>query len=387
MNRPTPQSKRISLIIETSTESGRNLLHGVMRYARQKPDWFIHHEWRNTDVFTPQWLRFWHGDGMIARLETQEIADLVLRRHVPVIDVLGNLNLPGIPSAQVDHEAIAAMAADHLLGLGFRHFAYCGLKDVPWSIRRGEAFRACLRARGRDCRVHEWTATDEYDWDEEVGAMLRFLVELPRPCGIMLCNDHHSRLVMETCNRHGMAIPDEFAVIGVDDDPTYYRITDPPLTSIQTDDENLGYCAAGLLDRIMDGKPWNGTPLAVPPRGVAARTSTDVTSVSDDEVSRAAAYIRKYALGDISVDDIVRSVGISRTLLQRRYRDQLGRTLHGDILSVRLQEARRLLEETRMSMAGIADQCGFTHQAHFAQVFRRRFDRTPLQHRRMYAKD
>lgn len=377
---------KVTLIVETSFASGRNIVRGVVRYARRHGPWLMHHEWRNTDLFFPPWLKRWEGDGIIARIENPRMAKALLALGAPVVDLLGAMRLPKVPLVHVDDAAIARAAAAHLLERGFRHFAFCGLRDFPWSVNRRQAFVDTLAREGFACAVNEWTPRRRapWSWEREQNQMTDWLLRLPRPLGIMLCNDLHGHFVLEACRRGGIAVPDEAAIVGVDNDESVCDVCDPPLSSVVPDDERVGEEAARLLDALMHGRAWDGRPIIVPPLGVHTRLSSDTMAVPDAHVAAAVGYIRENACHGIRVGDVARAAPLSRSLLQRRFRAALGRSIHEEILRVRIEHARFLLEESEMPLAEVADRSGFRHQAYLGDVFRRHLGQTPLTYRRQH---
>ncbi|MBU0677212.1 MAG: DNA-binding transcriptional regulator [Verrucomicrobia bacterium] len=384
--RKAARRPNVTLIVETSLGSGRNILRGVARYAREHGPWLFHHEWRNTDLYYPPWLEDWEGDGIIARIENEEILLKLKSFNVPIVDVLGTMKDPDIPLVHVDDESIARLAADHLLERGFTRFGFCGLKGLNWSSRRAAAFKAAVESEGHSCSVLEWDSRKNtgWSWEKEVAAVLSWLRDLPKPVGIMLCNDQHAHLVLQACRGGGIAVPDEIALVGVDNDEPMCEVCDPPLSSVMPDDERVGYEAATLLDTLMRGNRRSAKPVYIQPSGVFTRLSTDVLAIEDSQVAQAVRFIREHACEDISIDDVVKQVPLSRSLLQRRFRKILERSLHDEIINVRLNHARFLLEEGDIPLALVAEKSGFKHQAYMGAVFRKRFGVTPLQHRRMH---
>ncbi len=377
---------RITLIVETAFASGRNIVRGVLRYARRQGPWAIHHEWRNTDLFFPPWIKNWTCDGIIARIETPRLAKALRALKAPVVDVLGALHLPKVPLVHVDDVAIARAAAAHLLERGFRHFAYCGIRSFSWSDARRRAFVEALAREGHECAVHEWVMRDPspWSWDRGQGEMTDWLLRLPKPLGIMLCNDAHGQFVLEACRRGHIAVPDEVAMVGVDNDEYVCNVCDPPLSSVAPDDERVGEEAARLLDAMMHGHEWGEGPILIPPSGVHTRLSSDTMAVRDPQVAMAVGYIRENARHGVRVDAVARAAGLSRSLLQRRFREALGRSVHDEIVRIRIEHARFLLEESDMSLIEVAERSGFRHQAYLGDIFKRRLGQTPLAYRRQH---
>jgi LacI family transcriptional regulator len=378
--RPGQAAPRVALVIETSLASGRDILRGIARYAREHGPWSIYHEPRSLEDSVPGWLRDWDGDGIIARVQNAQIAEAVATSGVPTVDVLGVARRPELPLAHVDNAAIARLAARHFLERGFRHFGFCGLDGVNWSDERREAFARAVAGGGRTCSVFSFR--DRADWEDEQDRLADWVRALPRPCAVMACNDPRGQMVLEACRRVVARVPDEVAVIGVDNDEPICAIADPPLSSVVPDHERVGYEAASLLDRVRAGEAGPGEEVFIPPLGIVARPSSDVIALDDREVAEAIGFIRRRACDGLGVDEICRELALSRSTLQRRFRAALGRTIHDEIVRVRLAHARELLAETDMPIAKIAERCGFGHQEYLGAVFRARFGQTPASFRR-----
>jgi LacI family transcriptional regulator len=198
----------------------------------------------------------------------------------------------------------------------------------------------------------------------------------------MACNDPRGQKVLEACRRSGVRVPEQVAVIGVDNDEPICAIADPPLSSVVPDHERVGYAAAALLDRVRAGEVGTGAAVFIPPVGVVTRQSSDVLALADREVAEAIGFIREHACLGLGVDEVCHKLALSRSTLQRRFRRLLGHTIHDEIIRARLQRAQELLAETDMPIAQVAIRCGFGHQEYLGAVFRARTGQTPAGYRR-----
>jgi LacI family transcriptional regulator len=376
--------RRVLLMIETSLEYGRQLLRGINRYVLQHEPWSLYLDQRELMAEAPAWLEKWDGDGIITRWTTPELARRFREMRVPVVDltdVYGNLGLPHI---WTDHVAIGEMAARHLLERGFRHFGFCGFSNHDWSKRRLQGFRRELQKAGCDCRVleSEWDTFRTHNWDEQQEAISRWLDGIPKPVGIMACNDMRGQHVLDACRRHELAVPEEVAVIGVDNDELLCSLCDPPLTSVIPNPERIGYEAAALVDRLMHGKPVDVDERLVEPIGIATRQSTDVLAIDQPSVATALRYIREQACEGISVADVLKQVPLTRSVLERQFRRYVGRSPQEEIRQVQLKRARQLLAESDLSLAQIAPLAGYRHPEYMSVVFKRLTGETPGQFRK-----
>lgn len=374
----------VALLVETSLGSGRDILRGIASHVRQHRNWSLYHEPRSLEDSAPDWLARWHGDGIIARIQTPELAAAVRRTGLPVVDVLGVLPDAGFPIVHVDDAAIATAAADHLYERGFRKFAFFGIRDENWSERRREALRSNLAQRGCPLAVYEATREElrRIAWENLEDTFARWISDLPKPVGVVVCSDQRGPDFLEACRRAGVAVPDEVAVVGVDNDEPLCEVCQPPLSSVWPDHVRVGTQAAELLDAMMRGEVPPPAPILVPPRSVVVRRSTDVLAIADRNVAKALRVIREHGCDDLSVDRIVRESGVSRSVLQRRFRSVLGSTIHAEILNCRVQHACHLLVESDLSLMEIAERAGFKHQEYMGAVFKSRLKLTPGQYRK-----
>ena len=372
----TAQSRRprVALIVETSLASGRDILRGIARYLRVHGPWSIYHEPRALEESVPPWLTQWQGDGIIARIQNRRIADAVVGTGLPVVDVLGLVPGLPVPLVHVDDGAIARLGAEHLLGRGFRHFGFCGVEGANWSGSRQEAFEAAVREAGFDCSICRLPPDTRglANWEAQQDLLTDWVRSLPRPVGVMVCNDPRGQLVLEAARRAGAAVPEQVAVIGVDNDEPLCEISYPPLSSVNPDHRRVGYEGAALLDRMLNGEPKPDAPVYVPPAGLVTRISTDVLAIDDPHVATAVRFIREHACDGIGIDEMVAHVPLSRSTLQRRFRKALGRTIHDEILRVRLRRVEELLVDTDLSLESVADKAGFVYRQYLGEVFKAR---------------
>lgn len=374
----------VALIVETTLSPGRRILRGIARYAREHGPWAIYHEPSAVEEGAPTWLKRWRGDGIIARLQSRQLADAVRRTGLPVVDILG-LNLaPDIPLVTVDNEAIAHLAAEHLLERGFKEFGCVGIRGVRWSRRRRDAFALAVEAAGCPCRVYHLPPHSRTyaSWEREQDRLAQWVQDLPKPTGVLVCDDLRGQKVLEACRRVGVLVPEEMAVVGCDNDETVCAVCDPPLSSVDADHFNVGYEGAHLLEQLMRGESPPAEPIYRSPVGVVTRQSTDVLAIEDHDVATAVRFIHEHAFEDLQIEDVVSHVLVSQSGLQRRFRNSLGRSIYGEVMRVRIKRACELLAETDMPIGVVARKAGFRHQAYMGAVFKEKLGKTPGEYRR-----
>ena len=377
---------KVALIVETSLASGRDVLQGIGDYVRQQGPWSIYHEPRGLEDTVPRWIRRWNGDGIIARVQNKQIAEAVKATGLPVVDVLGLVPEADLPLVHVDDAAIARLAADHLLERGFRNFGFCTITGANWAAQRCEHFREAVEDAGHACKVFSLPpdTRGQRSWEKQEAQLVAWVASLPKPAGVMVCNDPRGQLVLEACRRTNVAVPEQVAVIGVDNDEPLCQIADPPLSSVVADHRRVGFEGAALLDQLMSGEEPRSRKVFVPPTGIATRMSTDVLAIDDADVARIVRFIREHACDGIEIEDVAHHSGLSRSTLGRKFRKSLGRTVHEEILRVRLRRARELLAETELPIETVADKAGFNHRQYLGKVFKSYFGETLAAYRNRY---
>lgn len=383
---------RIALLIETHAGYSRGVLRGIARYALARGPWLVDlpaEKFPLSELVLPA-ARQWDGDGIIGRILTERVARQVLSARVPVIGMdlseeqlaPGHL-LSGISELRPDSHAAGRLAAEHFLECGFRHFAFCGYAGRIWSRRRKEGFCSRLAEAGFSCSVYEPLGhPSEPVWERERPQVIQWLRSLSYPLGLMACNDHRGRQVLEACLVAGLDVPHDIAVVGVDDDRLLCDLSNPPLSSIGFNAEKGGFQAAELLAGLMAGRVRGPQQILVAPIGVTIRFSTDVIAVEDRHVARALRFIRENSRRPIRVGDVVPPSGIGRRALEIRFQRALNRSIHDQIQQTHLEWVSRLLAETDLPLEKVVEHSGFNSLSHLSNVFRRKTGMTLAQYRR-----
>ena len=373
----------VALLIETSNSYAREVLHGIREWMRRHERWSVRLSEQGRGAEVPRWIETWRGDGIIARVESGAIAEALRATKLPVVDVSAALETPVFPRVATDSRAVTELAAEHLLRRGFRHFGYCGAAQFQWSVRRAEFFQAALARTGYGCDVFDPAGSRgrRRAADSEVAAIARWLETLPKPAGVLACYDLRGQEVLEACRLSGLRVPDEVAVIGVHNDELLCDLCEPPLSSVMPNARRAGQVAAELLARLMAGKAVAAEDRLIAPVGVAARQSTDVVAVPDEKVAAAVRFVRDNLGRNIAVRDVLRAVPVSRTLLERKFKECLGCTPHEHIARARLERAKTLLATTDLSIAEIAERLGMEHPEYLSVAFRRETGMPPGKYR------
>ncbi len=374
---------QVALVVETSKAFGRGILRGITRYVRECGPWLISIDERGLADPLPPWLHGWKGDGIILRTSDRRALTQV-RKSLAKLVCLGEHQPEGVPLVYLDQVAVARLAAEHLLQLRLRSFGYVGIRRRLWSRARRDAFIDRLSEAAADAEVLELQSPQgsRSSWKKDQRALEQWLTDLPKPVGVLACYDVIGLRVLDACRQLGLAVPEQVAVLSVDNDELLCDLADPPLSSVAHDLERIGYEAATLLDHLMAGEQPPTTRVAVGPLGVVRRQSSDLVAAADADMAQAFRLIREQACSGMSVDDLARAVGLSRRSLERRFQKCLQRSPHSEIIRVQIERAKQLLRETDLGLKAIAMRTGFHHASYLAVVFQQSTGLTPGEFRK-----
>lgn len=373
---------RVALLIETSNAYARGLLRGIYSFAREQGSWATFLPEHSRGELPAQSLNRWRGDGIIARIENQQIADMVARLNLPVVDVSATGALPNVPWVETHDESIAQLAIDHFRQRGFRHFAFCGDDRFAWSRYRREGMQRLLENSSHTCHVFGSPVARSLNDDEQ--ELTEWILKLPKPVGILSCYDLRGRQLIEICQRNQIAVPEQVAVLGVDNDELVCNLSEIPLSSVIPNASGAGYLAAKLLSQMLAGETVDPTAHLLKPMGIVTRQSTDSLAIDDAVVIQAMQFIREHACSGIKVEDLLRTTKLTRRVLESRFKKYLGHSPHDAIQNVRLRRAEELLIETDLPLAIVADRSGFLHTEYFSVVFKRWKGVSPSQYRQSH---
>lgn len=383
MPRASQSTINIGLVFMHSMAYYRRALRGVWRYVESRPSWEL------TNIapgsLATRLPKRFHPDGLIVTANTKSLNDSLRFWRRPAVNVSAVISGQRFCRVGVDNNQIGRLAADHFLERGLRHFAFVGPPSQLFSIERQTAFSQAIQDAGYSSESYVSCAPQEFDphglhWDLEPEVQ-KWLRRLPTPVGIFTPNDLWGVQVIVAARRANLRVPEDVAVLGVDDDDLYCEMTRPRLSSVIVPAEEIGYQAAALLDRLLDGAQPPDEPLLLPSVGIEARRSSEVLAIDDEAVIAALRFIRENSHQPLQVIDVLRQVPLGRRTLERRCRDLLGWGLAEEIRRVHLDRARTLLANTSLSIQAVATQAGFQDYRHMARIFRRQFDMTATEYR------
>ncbi len=383
--------RKVALMIEGYRGHERGLLRGIARFARTQGNWHFYLDkedpfFRDSQVEKRSFqdkLLTWGVNGIITR-SPEKVQDFIAA-GLPVVIVKQIAENPQNNVLVLDNTAIGTMAARHLIERGFMHFGYCGLDEMFWSHTRGRSFRAEIKKIQADVSIyHQPKPLASLSWEEEQDVMVAWLKSLPKPVGVMACNDDRAEHVIEACKIVQIKVPEEISVIGVDNDELICEFSDPPLSSVGINSERGGYEAAWLLDSLMRQYRYENNQIIIRPTEVVTRQSTDTLPVEDQDVARALNFIRQHARMDIQVEHVAEEVGLSLRVLQKRFKKVLNRSLRDEIKSVCSNQIKKMLLETNLTISQITDILGYSSSHALARFFRKETKMSPGEFRKKY---
>ena len=378
---PRLRLPQVMLLIDTSSVYGRGLIEGVGCYAAERGPWSIYHEDRGLFDPLPPLLKNWHGDGIMARSVCKANLKRLLATGLPVVELFADFALSP-PQVCPNEETLGRLAAEHFLDRGLRNLAYFASDWAWWIDTRRKAFRESLQQSGCSHDYFELQPSRANKKRLDENHLIRWLDSLPKPCGVFCACDVYAIQVTNACRRHGIAVPTQVAVLGVDNDPVVCSVSFPPLSSIDLNSKRVGYEAAALLDRMMAGSPPPQETILIEPGPVITRESTDIMAVEDADVAQAIRMIREHACRGLHVSDVAEAAGLSRRVLQQRFQKVLQRTPKEELMRVQIERAKVLLRQTDMGIESVSKRCGFTAFGYFVRAFRRETSMTPRAYRR-----
>jgi LacI family transcriptional regulator len=373
----------VALLVDTSTTWGRQIVTGVVSFAKRHASWKLMVEARGIEEHFRVPARLNCG-GVIARVNTQKVAEQLNTLKVPVVNV-SSILLPGcdFPRVTNDMPRVAKLALEHFRDNGFKHFAYFGLRGLSYVRMQQGEFQELVRREGHQC--HQFGIAShlgaEPDWSTDMRRVVDWLKTLPKPVGIFTWNASSAREVVYACLDAQILIPDEVAVLSGAEDDLLCEASPVSISAVVPATQMIGFRAAQMLNELRQGRTVSSAPVFIPPLHVASRHSTNARALSDPALTRALDYLRRSDPRHIRVSDLARQAGLGRRVLERRFREVLHRSPADEIRRARLDSARNLLAGTELAIPTVAEAVGFTTQSYFTSVFGRHFGMTPVQYR------
>lgn len=371
-----PRIPYVGIIVRSSM---KELVTGVARFVyptyRWRVKWFS--GWGGTDVIKD--VLDSSFDGFIVLEDRPGMASALATSGRPVVALLPSFAHSGIPSVGVDERMVAQMAAEYLMNRGFENLAVVSQSPTLFASQRCEAFIERVRERGRSCSQWRQSSRSEAKVVDRLG---QWLEGLPKPAAVFCISDWAAKLACDSCHLRSLRVPEDVAILGVDNDEVICQLAYPPLSSVIVPTENIGYQAAKLLEELMRGQPAPKEPVMLSPLGVATRASTDILATADPEVAAVLRFMRDNFHQPITITDVLRRVPVARRTLEKKFRAILARSPLEELRRLRLEHAKFHLARGEMAMPEVARASGFVDPRHFATVFLREVGCTPTAYRR-----
>ena len=379
---------RVALLFHASKVYDREIIAGIGSYVNQTRvawDLFLEEDFR----FRLDGIEDWQGDGVIADFDDPAVSAALSSMKLPVVAVgssyADDATYPaGIPYVATDNALLVQQACQHLIEAGVAEFACYSLPESPlnrWAQEREKAFEALMLGDGLECRIHRGLATSAPTWNSAASQLVAWLESLPKPVGILAVTDARARQLLQACILAGIAVPDEVAIVGIDNDTLGQNLTRIELSSVSQGTQQMGRTAAHLMHQMLGGARLGATRVVVPPDGIQARASSRRQPAHGPQVMRALHYIRQYACQGAKTDQVAAHLGMSRSSLETYFRRELHRTVHDEILHYKLERARAMLQARAFTAAQIAQRTGFGSVQYLNAVFKRELGCTPREYR------
>ncbi|MGN6371114.1 MAG: substrate-binding domain-containing protein [Phycisphaerae bacterium] len=377
------ESMHIGIALELHYEYARAVMRGIISYARPARPWIFHMLESNPEKFAG--ARIDHLHGVIGTLVHKPITDALHARNIHTVNISNRHANPGVTRVGTDDRGIGQIAARHFLDRGFSNFAFIDTLNMHLSREREQGFADELAKKKLAYHsITKWMADRQLQGPVTYDAICDWLKALPRPLALFAASDSVAWPVLEVCRDLDLPVPESIAVVGVDNDPMICLLASPTLSSVAVPAERIGYEAAALLDRLLNGESAPADPLLIPSKEIVSRQSTDVLAIPDAELAAAVRYIRHNAGARIGVRDVVRATQVARRSLERKFRTVLGRSPLEEIRRARLDRVREMLVNTDLPMPTIAERSGFDSAVRLTTVFREETGLTPTGFRRQF---
>jgi LacI family transcriptional regulator len=374
--------KKILLLIDYSSDFDRKLLRGLIHYGHEKGSWFFY---RMPSYYVAmhgsrgvlEWARKWGASAIVGKW-TDDSVNLQQELNIPV--VVQNYHHRSIDSSNLtgDYIGTGRMAAEFFGNRLFRNFAFFGQHGIIWSDERSKGYAREVARMGGNLFSLELEQQAKEEQREQITAWLR---DLPKPTALFCCDDAHALFIAETCKMADIHIPDEIALLGVDNDDLICNISDPPISSIELDVESGGYLMGKLIDRQFNHEYTGNFNIVIKPVRIELRQSTESFAICDEHILKVVRHIHAHYSTDLTIDELLRQVPLSRRNLEVKFKHIMGNTIYQYILNHRCDRLARLLITTDRTPRELCTEVGFKDYNNVARIFKRYMNCTPTEYR------
>lgn len=380
------RAARVLLVFRHRDDAAVAILRGIAHYQQLHGDWSVQIDDRVRATAELRWQLAQGWDGVISRYTSPALVEACAEFRVPLVDLDDSPPYAGVSKVRCDHAAVGALGAECFLDRGFRSFAFVGCGEPAWARERQAGFAEAVRLAGHETfqlelAAGEWTPARHEHEDRQLSEWLR---RLPKPVAVMACDDRRAGQVLEAARRSRYLVPEEVAVLGADNDAVRCELAAPTLSSVDPGSFQVGFRAAEHLHRRLQDARTAPCDLRIDPAGVVYRKTTDALAVPDRAVAAAVRYIAAHACEGLTVDTVLAHTGVSRSQLEKKFRQYLGRSPQAEIRRVQIARVRQLLAETDLPLKGIAELTGYDYMEYMCVVFRRLTGETPGAYRRRH---
>jgi len=383
---------RLILLTDFTESYAHKLLKGIMDYSKKHEPWVL---CRMPPAFRQQygiegilsWAKKWKADAIIAQFDSVDNVDLFRENGIVALAQDYKSRFSTIPNITSDYKLTGKMVADFFLQRGFKNFAFFGYKNACWSQERCEGFKDEITKFGFQKNFYAFHNQKlEELWYYKQHPVSKWLKSLPKPIALMACDDTQGQIITEICKICNLRIPEDIAVMGVDDDEMTCDLSDPSLSSVLLDVEKGGYDSAELIDKMVKSQNFDDyRDIFISTSYIVQRQSTNVYPIQDKEIAKALKFIDECTLEKINVEDVVRQVALSRRLLEIRFKEFTKMSVYQYIMKKRMDRFAQLLLESNMPVTEVAAQIGITDMKNLSRQFKTIEGCSPLEYRKRHA--
>jgi LacI family transcriptional regulator len=379
---------KIILLIDFTEDYGKSLLKGITKYSKENGPWLfcrmpMHYRENLSMDNIIKFAKDWKADGIIAQFYNHADIKKLVDTKIPVIVEDFKERFEEFPNITGGYFEAGQMGAKYFINKGYKNFAFYGFDNIVWSRERAEGFEDSVRKHGE--KVHFFSpkkiASREL-WYYKPSALSKWLTSLPKPVAIMACDDERAQNITEACKQSKIKIPEEVAVLGVDNDELTCNLSDPPLSSIGLGVEQGGYEAAKLMQLMLENKDQEIYDIIVKPTTIITRQSTDICATTDSQIAKALNFIHQNIENNINVEDVLKNVSISRRALEKRFIEVTDSAIYKYICQLRIRKFSDKLLESDKSIYEIAIELGYNDNKNLSRLFKQINGCTPQQYRK-----
>ena len=382
---------KILLLLDFAEEYHKNLLQGIIRYSREFGPWVFfrmpiyYRETIGIDGIL-KWAKDWGAKGLIGQLHNNSEIWKFTNEGISVIAQDFQERFKDVPNITGAYHETGRLGAEYFLRKGFKNFAFYGFKNIVWSRERAEGFEEKIKEAGYSVHYFEHRKSRSMDlWYYKPSLLSKWLKSLPKPIALMTCDDNQGLHITEASRHAGIRIPEDVAVLGVDNDENICFLSDPPLSSISSDVEKGGYEAAKVMQQMITAGKTNSDNIIVKPTHIITRASTDIYSTNDELIVKTLKYIHLNIDKNIKVGQVLKEVPLCRRSLEKRFIITTGYPVYKYIHQLRIEKFMKKLLETDMTITEIAHELGFEDTKNISRQFKQMKGLTPLEYRKKFS--